>query len=140
MKDKKIAAYSTVGIGVFVVLILLLCPPEIWAKVGATGMSSGAAISKTFRSWDVGGRERVVTAARPANTRPQNYSTRKRPACFRWHTVQRGQTQWFLATAYSQQKDKQQWLRSMRWISRKYQGDTKLSVGESVCVRWASTS
>ena len=140
MKDKKIAAYSTIGIGVFVVLALLLCPPEIWAKVGATGRTGSAVISNKFRSWEVRGRENVITAARAANARPQRYTARKRPDCLRWHTVQRGQTQWYLATAYSQQKDKQQWLRSMRWISRKYQGDTKLSEGESVCVRWTRSN
>ena len=137
MKDKKIAAYSTIGIGVFVVLVLLLCPPEIWAKVGGTGR---VVITRTICAWEVCGRENVITAARAANARPQRYTARKRPDCLRWHTVQRGQTQWYLATAYSQQKDKQQWLRSMRWISRKYQGDTKLSEGESVCVRWTRSN
>ena len=61
-----------------------------------------------------------------------------RPVCLKWHTVGKGETQWVLGKRYSSHNDTWQWIKSMRWISRKSLGDEDLKAGESVCVSWAS--
>ncbi|RVU85474.1 hypothetical protein EOL70_05880 [Leucothrix sargassi] len=149
MKDKKTAAFWTLGIGVFLILLLALCPPYVWERMGSYGASSGRAISQSYNSWMTSPRDgHVIMVADAAMDSQQGRRYTQvaaaprqssRPRCLRWHTVQRGQTQWFLAKAYNNMRDKQQWLKGMRWISGKRAGDTSLRVGESVCVRWVKT-
>ncbi len=138
MKIKSSAAYWTIGLGVFAVLVLLLCPPIIWEKIGVAGYTSGRSFMDNTRSWVRRGNENVVIAVKGAMHRPKWTPSRqnKKPRCLRWHTAKRGQTQWFLAKAYAPNDDTHQWLKGMRWISQKHEGDSKLRVGESVCVRW----
>ena len=60
-----------------------------------------------------------------------------RPKCYKWHTVGKGETQWVLSERYSSHSDTWRWIKSMRWMSRKSEGDEGLKAGESVCVSWA---
>lgn len=146
MKVKKSAAYWTVGLGAFAVAALLLCPPDLWTKVAGVGKSGHIIAANHYRSWTSRSNGNVILVADASMTRPQpqrsgqkntKQKNTKPPSCLRWHKVQRGQTQWFLATAYNNRKNKQEWLRGMRWISGKRTNDASLKVGESVCVRWA---
>jgi len=147
MKVKTSAAYWTVGIGVFVVLLLLLTPPYFWRSAGSVISSTadsygsygsaGRVIDSNMQSsWKSRG---PVLIAERAAVQPQRAPVKhsKKPACLRWHTVKRGQTQWHLAQAYNNRKNKQEWLRGMRWLSGKRTNDASLKVGESVCVSWA---
>jgi hypothetical protein len=63
-----------------------------------------------------------------------------RPSCYKWHTVNAGETQWVIARQYAQHADKGRWIKSMRWVSRKSVGDDDLKAGESVCVGWGKVS
>ena len=63
-----------------------------------------------------------------------------RPHCLKWHTVGEGETQWVLGKRYSSHSDTWQWIKSMRWISRKSEGDEDLKAGESVCISWVKSA
>ena len=142
IKIKKSAAYWTLGIGAFLLLALMLCPPHIWTKVESLGHSGYVTASNKVDSW-VSRRPsgNVIMVADASMGRPQQQQRQKvfhtKPRCLRWHRVKRGQTQWFLAQAYNNRKNKQEWLRGMRWLSGKRTNDDTLKVGESVCVHWA---
>ena len=143
MKIKTSAAYWTVGLGLFAVLLLLLCPPQFWNQIDRYGHSGRTAISN-YRPWDGYSSDRVILVADAPMTRQQPYqrpqpAQSRKPVCKRWHKVKRGQTQWFLAQAYNNRKDKQQWMKGMRWLSGKHAWDTSLKVGESICVSWTRT-
>lgn len=155
IKIQKSAAYWTIGIGVFVVLVLLLCPPHIWrsieASIGSFNSSTQSSYGSAGRvidsqvadSWKLGmSGSSVKFVSDKTATSPQRSSVKRsiKPACLRWHKVKRGQTQWYLAQAYNNRKNKQEWLRGMRWLSGKRTNDASLKVGESVCVRWARTA
>ena len=66
--------------------------------------------------------------------------TTGRPPCQQWHTVRKGETQWVLGKRHSSYGNTWQWIKGMRWISRKSEGDEDLKTGESVCVLWVSST
>lgn len=59
-----------------------------------------------------------------------------RPECTKWYKVRRGDTQWGIANRYAHHDNHWRWIKSMRWVSRKSEGDEDLKAGESVCVAW----
>lgn len=67
---------------------------------------------------------------------PQASKSGQRPNCLGWHKVVTGDTQWSIAQRFSKQPGQWQWIKSMRWVSRKSVGDEDLKAGESVCVVW----
>jgi hypothetical protein len=151
IKIQKNAAYWTIGIGLFTVLVLLLSPPHFWKSIesivssksssyGSYGSAGRVIDSKVHDSWKSRMRSsNMFLVSDKAETSPQRAPAKQstKPACLRWHKVKRGQTQWHLAQAYNNRKNKQEWLRGMRWLSGKRTNDASLKIGESVCVRWA---
>ena len=74
------------------------------------------------------------------HTLQSSSSNSDRPSCLKWYRVRRGDTQWSIAQRFTVNTDKNQWIRSMRWVSRKSQGDADLKEGESICVNWGRSS
>jgi hypothetical protein len=66
----------------------------------------------------------------------QQAAAKQRPACLKWHTARKGETQWKLARHYAGRANKWHWMKAMRWVSSKSANDSVLRVGESVCVNW----
>ena len=66
--------------------------------------------------------------------------TSDRPSCVKWHKVRKGDTQWGIANRYDDHDNHWQWIKSMRWVSRKSEGDEDIKTGESVCVVWRTLS
>ena len=60
----------------------------------------------------------------------------QRPRCEKRYRVRQSDTQWSIAERFATQADKNQWIRSMRWVSGKQIGDTRLAIGELLCVGW----
>ncbi len=60
-----------------------------------------------------------------------------RPECRAWYTIHQEETQWDVVEKYATNNaDKQEWLKSMRYMSHKSPEDQHLRPDETVCVRW----
>lgn len=107
-------------------LYILSCNPDF-----STGIRNTHAANIRVNKASIYVDNRSVRVSRYPKVRGGN-----RPNCLKWYRVSRGDTQWSLAQRFTSQKDKNQWLRSMRWISHKSVGDEDIKAGESVCVTW----
>jgi len=136
---------SLITIGV----LAALCYPQYFSE--RTYQANAKAIFKGNNKKTIGGQISVRGQKKPivgevidsvtpsydeaSKVAPYNSSNR-RPDCLNWYKVKKGDTQWSVAVRYSKNVDKKDWLKSMRWVSRKGVGDTSMSIGESVCIEW----
>lgn len=62
-----------------------------------------------------------------------------RPGCKSFYAAHQGETQYQIAKKFANvEQDKEEWLKSMRYMSHKAPDDLTLHYQETVCVEWMS--
>lgn len=119
------AKISVVGLLIIGFYLIFCSPGFLSGKGGLSYVQAGNInISRSTVS--------IYQEASPIITRYDG----QRPPCKKRYRVLQGDTQWSISERFATQADKHQWIRSMRWVSGKQIGDTRLAIGELLCVGW----